>query len=90
VGQYLTVEKHQGAGRLVLGGSRNTAGRCQIGKKLAYVIGTKVARMLVRMKDDKLADPADIGPFGMQAEMPQAAGLAHLIEEFRLGRGSRH
>lgn len=49
----------------------------------AHVCRPKIARVARSAEDDEAPNPEEVGVFGPRAEVSEAAGAAHLVEESR-------
>ena len=81
--EYLTVQKHQRAQRLVLGGCADPSGDGEPREKCHNLGRAHRRRVLLLMKDDVPPNPGDVRLLGSATVVPQTHSGSHAIEELR-------
>ena len=88
--QHTAIEKEQGAKGLVLGGGRNVSVNGQMGQKGIDLGRPHLQRVALVVEENVPLDPIDVGCFGPDAVVAEAAGFADPVEQPGLARlGSR-
>ena len=78
--QDFSIEKEDGAKRLILGGSSDLAIGCKLSQKCSNLLLPHGSRMALLVKQNVAADPIQVGLFGTIGVVPHAEGVGQLIE----------
>jgi hypothetical protein len=80
LGQYVPVEKDEGAQSLVLGGRADTLGHCKVREERPDLVGTHHGGVPTSVEEKESPDPAPVGLLGAFAVVEGSDYCARAIQ----------